>query len=300
MLRETSPVAAEYLIGAASFGPVLGPAGVSGQVVLAQDSFGNPTNGCESFTNNLAGKIAFIDRGTCGFTVKVKNAQLAGAIGAIVADTVAGCPPGGMGGTDATITIPSVRVTLADGNVLRAAIPGGLTTTLIADPARQAGTDATGRVLMYTPNPYQAGSSISHWDTSAEPSLLMEPAITTGLSSSVDLARQLFMDMGWFLNAADVAPTVNRDVLEPCVPNPVHTSALLAYTLSRDQAVDLRVYDVVGREVATLAGGAQLAGRHTVIWNTTDAAGRRLPPGMYRYRLRAGGWSDTHSLVVVR
>jgi hypothetical protein len=300
MLRETSPVAAEYQVGAASFGPALGPVGVSGQVVLAQDSFGNPTNGCESFLNNLAGKIAFIDRGTCGFTVKVKNAQLAGAIGAIVADTVAGCPPGAMGGTDGTITIPSVRITLADGNVLRTVIAGGLSVTLIADPARQAGTDVAGRVLMYTPNPWQSGSSVSHWDTSAEPSLLMEPAITQGLSSSVDLTKQLFMDIGWFVNAAGVGPTVNRDVLEPCVPNPVHTSALLAYTLSRDQAVDLRIYDVVGREVATLAGGPQVAGRHTVIWNTTDAAGRRLPPGMYRYRLRAGGWSDAHSLVVVR
>ena len=52
--------------------------------------------------------------------MKVKNAQDAGAIGVIVADNVAGSPPAGLGGADPTITIPSVRVTLADGNTLKA------------------------------------------------------------------------------------------------------------------------------------------------------------------------------------
>ena len=44
------------------------------------------------------GKIAFVDRGTCTFVTKVKNAQAAGAIAVLVADTAAGCPPAGMGG----------------------------------------------------------------------------------------------------------------------------------------------------------------------------------------------------------
>jgi hypothetical protein len=65
-----------------------------------------------------------VDRGTCGFTIKVKNAQNAGAIAVIVADNVAGSPTG-MGGVDATITIPSVRVALSTGNSIRGELANG-------------------------------------------------------------------------------------------------------------------------------------------------------------------------------
>jgi hypothetical protein len=58
-----------------------------------------------------------------------------------------------------------------------------------------------GFVLMYTPNPYQPGSSVSHWDTSATRNLLMEPAINGDLTHEVtvpfDLTLELFKDIGW-------------------------------------------------------------------------------------------------------
>ena len=68
----------------------------------------------------VAGRIALVDRGACGFAIKVKNAQNAGAIGVVVANNVAGAPPGGMAGVDPTITIPSVLITQADANAIKA------------------------------------------------------------------------------------------------------------------------------------------------------------------------------------
>ena len=66
------------------------------------------TDACSAITNGaaVAGKIAIVDRGTCGFTIKVKNAQNAGAIGVVVGNT-SGRGAFGMAGVDATITIPS-------------------------------------------------------------------------------------------------------------------------------------------------------------------------------------------------
>ena len=69
-----------------------------------------------------AGAVALVDRGTCSFVQKVSNAQAAGAIAVIVVNNVAG-PPTTMGGTDPTITIPSVMVSLADGGVIKAGLP---------------------------------------------------------------------------------------------------------------------------------------------------------------------------------
>jgi hypothetical protein len=57
---------------------------------------------------------------------------------------------------------------------------------------------------MYTPNPYQGGSSVSHFDTSAFPNLLMEPNINGDLTHNVmppwDLTLPLLKDIGWSIN----------------------------------------------------------------------------------------------------
>lgn len=302
LLRVNSPggIAGDYQVGLATFGPTLTAGGVTGPVELVADNFGNPTNGCETITNDLTGKIAFIDRGTCGFAIKVKNAQNAGAIGVIIADSLAGCPPVGMSGTDATITIPSVRITLADGNLIRAQLGGGVSATLLSDPGRLAGTDLAGRALMYSPNPYQSGSSVSHWDTSMEPSLLMEPALNTNLSSDIDLTRQAFADIGWFQGLLDVPVAAQARRLEPGAPNPTAGATQIAWSLDRGETVDLRVFDLFGREVARLANGPMSAGRHSLHWDGTDANGARVAPGVYRYRILTPSFSEARTIVVVR
>lgn len=60
------------------------------------------------------------------------------------------------------------------------------------------GRDANGRVEIFSPNPIQGGSSISHWNTRATPNLLMEPAINLGIPLTLDLTRQQMRDVGWY------------------------------------------------------------------------------------------------------
>ncbi len=88
----------------------------SGKLVLADDGTTYPTEACSALTNGLSisGNIAVIDRGTCNFTDKVKNAQNAGAIGVIMINNIDGYPIT-MGGTDSTVTIPSVMISKSDG-----------------------------------------------------------------------------------------------------------------------------------------------------------------------------------------
>jgi hypothetical protein len=57
-------------------------------------------------------------------------------------------------------------------------------------------------LTMYTPNPVEPGSSVSHWNTLATPNLLMEPAINSDLPHGVDVTLEQFIDIGWPLNAA--------------------------------------------------------------------------------------------------
>jgi len=219
----------------------------------------------------------------------------------IVADNVAGCPPVGMGGVDATITIPSVRVTQADGATLKANLGAGLNVTLHSNPAQLAGADATGKVLLFTPNPVQPGSSVSHWDTSCEPSLLMEPALTPGLSSNTDLTTALFADIGWFPYTMAVGndPATGAH-LGVSFPNPAGSVTTIQYSLARGEPVELSIYDLSGRLVNRLVSGREPAGSHSVPWNGHDLSGQRVPSGVYLYRLRTPSFTETRHIAFVR
>jgi len=133
LLTVNSPasIAGNYAAGAASFGPPLSNPGITGSAVLADDGAGATSDACTALVNGAAisGNIALVDRGSCAFTIKVKNAQNAGATGVIVADNVAG-PVAGMAGSDPTITIPSLRVTLATGNTIKGELGNGVNATL--------------------------------------------------------------------------------------------------------------------------------------------------------------------------
>src|SRR4249919_673055 len=92
-ITAPAAIAGDYPYGTASFGAVPSPANFSGTVVVAQDdaNAGGPTttDGCTAITNvaAVAGHNALMDRGTCGFAVKAKNAQDAGATGVIIGNT---------------------------------------------------------------------------------------------------------------------------------------------------------------------------------------------------------------------
>ena len=138
-------IAGNYVAqGGAEFGPALTTTGVSGDIVLVNDGVGTTADGCESIAaGSLTGKIALVDRGVCGFSVKVKNAQLAGAIGAIVANNQ-GDGVMTMGGTDATITIPSVFVGQTTGATLRSVtgVNGTLRQSAAAPLQRDSSVDS--------------------------------------------------------------------------------------------------------------------------------------------------------------
>jgi uncharacterized repeat protein (TIGR01451 family) len=89
-------------------------------VVYADASQSTLACNVASNSGSLKGKIAYIDRGTCNFTNKIKNAQTAGAVGVIVANNVPGDAPFQMGGTlDNTIRIPAVMISYEDGQSIK-------------------------------------------------------------------------------------------------------------------------------------------------------------------------------------
>jgi hypothetical protein len=192
-VERTPPVF--IAVNQATFGGPITLGGLTRPLVAAQ-----PPLACGPLSNpgTVNTNFALVDRGDCPFIDKAANVQQAGAQGLIIANnTTGGFIPGG---TAPNITIPVVGISQADGTTLRNFLSSGsVTATLLLDPTLLAGT-TNGRIRMFAPNPRQAGSSVSHWDNTVRPRLLMEPAITPRLPRTQDLTLNLFRDLGWTVN----------------------------------------------------------------------------------------------------
>lgn len=116
----------------AAFGPALTATGVTGDVKLS-----SVLDGCSALpANSMTNKIGLVERGNCNYTVKVKNVQNAGGVAAIVYNAATSSAPGNMGGSDATITIPSVLITNSEGEYIKNFLASNTTVnvTLKNDP----------------------------------------------------------------------------------------------------------------------------------------------------------------------
>jgi hypothetical protein len=78
-------------------------------------------------------------------------------------------------------------------------------------------------------------------------------------------------------------------------PNPYNATTTIVWRVVSRELVSLKVFDVLGREVATLVNERKDAGEHTVEWN----AGR-LPSGVYYYRLFTGARTETKKALLIR
>ncbi|HMK37895.1 MAG TPA: FlgD immunoglobulin-like domain containing protein, partial [Bacteroidota bacterium] len=72
-------------------------------------------------------------------------------------------------------------------------------------------------------------------------------------------------------------------------PNPFNPTTTITFALPVASTVTVRVFNVLGQQIATLAGGVFGAGSHAVVWDGRDGAGRAMASGVYFYRMDASG-----------
>ena len=96
------------------------------------------------------------------------------------------------------------------------------------------------------------------------------------------------------------APNLRAAILSPPSPNPLFSDTSIRFQLHRDGPVAVRVHDVTGRRVATLAEGPFAAGEHEVKWEGQARAGHLVSQGIYFVSLTADGETEVQRLVVSR
>ncbi len=103
-------------------------------------------------------------------------------------------------------------------------------------------------------------------------------------------------------DVADVEATgvPSRHFLAQNSPNPFMPETRITFGLPRAGEVDLAIYNIEGRKVATLASGMYEPGTYAVEWTGVDTAGRRVASGVYFYRLRTGSFDATRKMLLMK
>jgi len=84
-------------------------------------------------------------------------------------------------------------------------------------------------------------------------------------------------------------------LLKQNVPNPFSDLTIIQFAIHHREHITLKIYDVLGREVATLVDGEMEAGEHSVVFDASN-----LPSGMYFFRLTTPTFSQTKSMQVLK
>jgi hypothetical protein len=105
----------------------------------------------------------------------------------------------------------------------------------------------------------------------------------------------VFHTSGTIVGVRDDRQTPTTFALHPNHPNPFNPSTVIAYDVPKQSRVLLKIYDLLGKEVASLVDQLQVAGRHFVVFEAT-----RLPSGVYFCRLEANGFVATRRMLFLR
>ena len=86
--------------------------------------------------------------------------------------------------------------------------------------------------------------------------------------------------------------------LERTIPNPSRMPLRISYSLSEKSLVRMELFDLSGRLVSTLVNSFQNPGRYSLVFNGSDARGRRVPTGVYFLRFTAGDYQHRTKLIL--
>lgn len=117
-----------------------------------------------------------------------------------------------------------------------------------------------------------------------------------------DSGTILYTSNGGLTDVVQKGPDIpHRFVLEQNFPNPFNPTTVICYRLPAVTDVTLRVYDILGREVATLVDAKkQSAGRYSVRWDGANRNREQLAPGIYFYQLTTETDRQMKKAVIIR
>jgi len=83
-------------------------------------------------------------------------------------------------------------------------------------------------------------------------------------------------------------------------PNPFNPTTRITFAIPLPETVEVKVFDILGGEIATLVSQPLSPGKYSVEWNGVDSLGRHVPSGVYFYRIKAGKFTDSKKMIFMK
>ncbi|MDZ4122541.1 MAG: choice-of-anchor J domain-containing protein, partial [Candidatus Cloacimonadaceae bacterium] len=104
---------------------------------------------------------------------------------------------------------------------------------------------------------------------------------------------------GYVSNEDNTIPAVITE-LKGNFPNPFNPETTIRYSVADNSPVTLEIYNVKGQLVKTLVNEIKASGNHSVVWNGKDNRGTNVGSGVYFYKMRAGKFSSTRKMILMK
>jgi len=131
--------------------------------------------------------------------------------------------------------------------------------------------------------------------------------VKTGGNGSASVAEVWLREANYNPNHPPALETAAEEIprefaLQQNYPNPFNPSTTIVFSIPENYRgdVSLRVYNMLGEVVRELVAGELAPGNYRQVWDGLDQSGRRLASGLYMYQLRAGNFSATRKLVLMK
>ena len=120
---------------------------------------------------------------------------------------------------------------------------------------------------------------------------------------------QTHLEKGAVLGACTTSNVTNRNIITETehsnndltiYPNPVSNSTTILFSIGQAGNVSLKIFDLDGRLITTLANEKMQAGTHEIKWNANNASGQPVPSGIYLLRIEAGDFRETKKISVIK
>jgi hypothetical protein len=131
-----------------------------------------------------------------------------------------------------------------------------------------------------------------------ETAFLIDSLINSGLPVPSGLVDPATPDVDFFspLGAEDETGELPKEyALEQNYPNPFNPQTVISFSLPRNTAVRLEIYNAVGQLIKVLVDGRLESGSHAITWDASDYAS-----GVYFYRLKVEGFTETRKMLLLK
>ncbi len=157
--------------------------------------------------------------------------------------------------------------------------------------------------VVYMPLPdgnlYAFGTGLKY--TYADEQLNSPVGLNELIANSYDNGTVTASDtISYYINQTGIEFGPSMELKLAASPNPMSSSARVAFILPECGRTIIRVFDLSGREIVTLADSDFSGGSHSLIWNAVDSTGQGISSGLYLCRIEHNGIIETTGLCVLR